>query len=117
MGRSNIYFFTLLAFVLLQLPTGFATNMPMFLVFRYLSGFAGSPALATGGASIIDMYPPAQTAYGITIFSWFGICGPVFGPIVGGFSAQAEGWRITIWIISWFGFHAGRGLLCDAGDW
>jgi len=102
-GRSRIYLWTLLAFVLLQLPTGYAVNMPMFLVFRYLCGFAGSPALTTGGASIIDVYSPTQAAYGIAVYGWCGICGPVFGPILGGFSARAEGWRITIWIIAWLG--------------
>lgn len=54
LGRGGIYFWTLLAFVLLQLPTGFAVNMPMFLVFRLLTGFFGSPCLATGGATIAD---------------------------------------------------------------
>lgn len=100
-GRRSIYFFTTLAFVLLQLPTGFAVNLPMFLSFRWLAGFAGSPALATGGATISDMYQPGQVAYGIALWGSFGICGPVFGPVLGGFAAQAEGWRMTIWIISW----------------
>ncbi|KIV85784.1 hypothetical protein PV11_01442 [Exophiala sideris] len=54
-GRSGIYFWTFLFFVLLQLPTGYAVNMPMFLVFRYITGFLGSPALATGGATIADI--------------------------------------------------------------
>ncbi|KAJ4191015.1 hypothetical protein NW755_005226 [Fusarium falciforme] len=38
-GRSRIYFWTLFAFVLLELPTGYATNMAMLLVFRFLTGF------------------------------------------------------------------------------
>ena len=29
------------------------------------------------------------------------ICGPVLGPLVGGFAAQAEGWTWTIWILLW----------------
>jgi DHA1 family multidrug resistance protein-like MFS transporter len=102
-GRSNIYFFTLMGFVLLQLPTGYAVNMPMLLVFRFLTGFLGSPALATGGATISDVYQPASVSAAIPIWGWFGICGPVFGPIIGGFAARAEGWRMTIWILSWLG--------------
>jgi DHA1 family multidrug resistance protein-like MFS transporter len=101
LGRSSIYFWTLLAFVLLQLPTGFATNMPMFLVFRLLSGFTGSPALATGGATVVDMYDPAHVPYAICIYAFFGVGGPVFGPILGGFVATAKGWRWTIWVITW----------------
>ncbi|OTB09775.1 hypothetical protein K445DRAFT_311111 [Daldinia sp. EC12] len=101
LGRSPLYFWTFLAFILLQLPTGFAVNMPMFLVFRVLTGFLGSPPLATGGATIVDMYDPASAGYGICILSSFGVLGPVFGPIIGGFAAPAKGWRWTIWIFTW----------------
>ncbi|KAI6091792.1 benomyl/methotrexate resistance protein [Hypoxylon rubiginosum] len=101
LGRSPLYFWTFLAFILLQLPTGFAVNMPMFLVFRVLTGFLGSPPLATGGATIIDMYDAGRASYGICILSSFGVLGPVFGPIIGGFAAPAEGWRWTIWIFTW----------------
>ncbi|KAF8865556.1 MFS general substrate transporter [Acephala macrosclerotiorum] len=100
-GRSGIYFYTLLAFVLLQLPTGYAINMPMFLTFRFLTGFFGGPVLATGGATIADMYPPSKISYGICIWGAFGILGPVLGPLVGGFAAQAKGWRWTIWELTW----------------
>lgn len=100
-GRTSIYVFTLLAFVLLNLPTGFAVNMPMFLVFRLLTGFCGSPSLATGGATITDMYDPAMVGYGICIWGSFGVCGPVLGPILGGVTAPVKGWRWTIWIVTW----------------
>lgn len=102
-GRRSIYFWTLLIFVLLQLPTGFAADMPMFLIFRVLTGFFGSPALATGGGTITDMYDSAGSAYGICILGFFGVCGPVFGPIVGGFLAPVKGWRWTIWVVAWLG--------------
>lgn len=75
LGRNDIYFWTFTAFVLLQLPTGFAINMPMFLISRTMTGFLGSPALATGGSTLADMYSPAATAYGICIWGAFGILG------------------------------------------
>lgn len=100
-GRSRIYFWTLFIFVLLQLPTGYATNMPMLLVFRFLTGFFGGPVLATGGATILDIYPPAEVPYWIGIFGASGVLGPVLGPLVGGFAAQAKGWRWTIWELAW----------------
>lgn len=100
-GRTRIYLWTLFVFVLFQLPTGYAINTPMLLVFRFLSGFFGSPVLATGGATIIDIYPPAEVPYWIGIFGACGVLGPVFGPLVGGFAAQAEGWRWNIWELAW----------------
>lgn len=90
-GRSRIYFWTLFACVLLQLPTGYAVNIVMLLIFRFLTGFVGEPVVATGGVTLIDIYPPAEVPYWIGIFGTCCVLGPVLGPLVGGFAAQAEG--------------------------
>lgn len=97
LGRSGIYFWTLLAFVLLQLPVGLAPDMPVFFVFRLLAGFCGSPCLSTGGGTLADLYDGARVAYALCIWAAAGVGGPVFGPIVGGYLAPARGWRWTIW--------------------
>jgi DHA1 family multidrug resistance protein-like MFS transporter len=101
LGRTGIFFWTLFAFILLQLPTGFAVNMRMFLVFRVLTGFCGSPCLAMGGGTFVDIYDPAKVSYMICIWSSAGVFGPVFGPLIGGFLAPAKGWRWTIWLFTW----------------
>lgn len=101
LGRSNLYLWTLLVFCLLSLGAGFAVNMPMFLVFRLIQGFFGGPSLINAAATIGDMYDPARTAYGVCIWAAWAVCGPVFGPIIGGFAAPAMGWRWTIWIYTW----------------
>ena len=46
-GRSPIYILTLIVFVVLQVPTALASNLGMLLAFRFLTGFFGSPVLAT----------------------------------------------------------------------
>lgn len=53
--------------------------------------------LATGGASIGDMYRPQKRAYGIAIWGIAAICGPVLGPLIGGFAVEAKGWTWAIW--------------------
>jgi MFS transporter, DHA1 family, multidrug resistance protein len=67
-GRNPIYISTLALFVVLQVPTALATNFGMLLAFRFITGFVGSPSLATGGASIGDMYNPAHRTYGIAVW-------------------------------------------------
>ena len=47
------------------------------------------------------MYKPAKRAYAIGIWGISAVCGPVLGPLVGGFAAQANGWRWTIWELLW----------------
>ncbi|TPR01337.1 Sugar (and other) transporter family protein [Aspergillus niger] len=58
-------------------------------------------ATLIGGASLADMFAPRKRAYGIGIWGISAICGPVLGPLVGGFAAQAKGWRWTIWELMW----------------
>lgn len=101
LGRSRIYFYTLLAFILFQLPVGFANNIAVFLIFRFITGFCGSPCLSTGGGTIADIYDPATAASAVCLWASFGIGGPVFGPIIGGYLAPVKGWRWTIWVITW----------------
>lgn len=100
-GRNPVYITTLFVFVLLQIPTALSVNFGMLLAFRFITGFFGSPPLATGGASIADMYSPSKRAYGIGLWGIGAILGPVLGPLIGGFAVEAEGWRWTIWELMW----------------
>jgi multidrug resistance protein len=89
-GRMPVYIFTLAMFVVLQVPTALATNYGMLMAFRFLTGFFGSPILATGGATIADIYAPKKRAYGMTLWGVFATCAPSLGPLVGGFAAHAR---------------------------
>ncbi|KAI9844360.1 MAG: hypothetical protein M1837_005664 [Sclerophora amabilis] len=100
-GRNPVYLGTLVVFVVLQLAVIYAENFGMLLAFRFITGFVGSPVLATGGASISDMYTPPKRAYGISVWGLAAICGPVLGPLVGGFAAESKGWTWTIWELMW----------------
>jgi len=40
----------------------------MLFAFRFLTGFFGSPVLATGGASLADMYVSRKKAYAVAIW-------------------------------------------------
>ena len=67
-GRGPIYVVTLAVFVGLQPAVAEAPNFGALLAFRFLTGFVGGPPLATGGASIADLYSPSKRAYGIGIW-------------------------------------------------
>lgn len=100
-GRNPVYILTLAVFVIFQVPTALATNFGMLLAFRFLTGFFGSPVLATGGATLSDIYSPRKRPYPIGIWGISAVCGPTLGPLVGGFAAQAKGWTWTIWELMW----------------
>jgi MFS transporter, DHA1 family, multidrug resistance protein len=108
-GRNPIYLATLIVFVALQAPTALAENFGMLLAFRFLTGFFGSPVLATGGASLADIWRPAKRAYAMSLWGIAAVSGPTLGPVVGGFAAQygfVEGgftakWTWPIWVLMW----------------
>lgn len=100
-GRNPIYILTLIVFVAFQVPTALAKNFGMLLAFRFLTGFFGSPALATGGASIGDLFSPAKRTYGLGIWGIGAVSGPTLGPLIGGFAAEANGWKWPIWELMW----------------
>ncbi|PVH87179.1 putative caffeine resistance protein 5 [Cadophora sp. DSE1049] len=100
-GRNPIYIGTLVIFVFFQFGVIYAKNFGMLLAFRFLTGFFGSPVLATGGASLANMYRPAKRAYAIAVWGLAAICGPVLGPLIGGFAAQHKGWKWPIWELLW----------------
>jgi MFS transporter, DHA1 family, multidrug resistance protein len=68
-GRNPTYMFTLFLFVVLQVPAFTATNWSTLMAMRFLTGFLGSPALATAGASIADVWSPMYAPYGIALWS------------------------------------------------
>ena len=73
----------------------------MLLAFRFITGLVGSPVLATGGATISDIYEPRKQAYGIGVWGISAVFGPALGPLIGGFAAENKGWKWTIWELMW----------------
>ncbi|KAK0927939.1 GTPase-activating protein [Friedmanniomyces endolithicus] len=108
-GRNPVYLGTLVVFVAFQVPTALASNFGMLLAFRFLTGFFGSPVLATGGASMADLYTPKKRAYAMSIWGISAVCGPTLGPLVGGFAVQygpikgdiSAPWTWPIWELMW----------------
>jgi len=100
-GRMPIYVITLALFILLQIPTALATNYGMLMAFRFITGFVGSPIIATGGASVADIYNAKKRPYGITLWGVFAASAPSLGPLLGSFSSHIKGWRWTMWESMW----------------
>lgn len=76
-GRNPPYMITMGIFVILCVPTALVENFAGLLVLRFLQGFFGSPCLATGGASLQDMYSLIKLPYVLCIWAFAATCGPV----------------------------------------
>ncbi|KAL4941802.1 major facilitator superfamily domain-containing protein [Aspergillus oleicola] len=107
-GRNPVYIYTLLVFTFFQFAVVYAKDFGILLAFRFLTGVLGSPVLATGGASLGDIWHPIIRDYMIAVWGAIAIAAPVVGPLIGGFASQAKGWTWTIWELLWLSRRAQR---------
>ena len=104
-GRAIPYVISLLIFVILQIPTALVKNIAGFMILRFLAGLFGSPPLATGGASVQDIWTPMTAPLAMGLWGISASAGPVLGPLVGAFATEGflktslgtGAWRWTIW--------------------
>ncbi|GAA6044422.1 hypothetical protein JCM8097_003063, partial [Rhodosporidiobolus ruineniae] len=108
LGRNPVYWGTLAVFIIFQVPIVRPTNLTCLLIFRFLTSFFGSPALATGGASLGDIYSATHLPYAMAIWSVGAVCGPILGPVIAGFPAMLRSWKWPIYELIWM---SGFGLL------
>ncbi|KAH0532295.1 hypothetical protein TsFJ059_001005 [Trichoderma semiorbis] len=100
-GRNPVYIVTMFLFVIISIPTAFAPNYPGLMVLRFLQGFFGSPCLASGGASLGDMYSLMALPYAMMSWVAAAYCGPALGPLLSGFAVPAESWRWSLFESLW----------------
>ncbi|CAI7616710.1 unnamed protein product [Penicillium manginii] len=100
-GRNPVYIITMFLFVIISIPTAFVGNFPGLLVLRFLQGFFGSPCLASGGASIGDMYSLISLPYAMMAWVSAAYCGPALGPLLSGFAVPVKGWRWSLYESIW----------------
>ncbi|KAF6795011.1 Transporter mfs1-like protein 1 [Colletotrichum musicola] len=100
-GRNPIYIVTMLIFVIVSIPAPLVDNYAGLMVLRFLQGLFGSPCLASGAASLGDMY--SLLSLPISLVAWVSAayCGPALGPLLSGYSVPAMGWRWSLWEILW----------------
>lgn len=68
-GRNPPYMITFAIFVIVSVPCALVDNFAGLLVLRFLQGFFGSPCLATGGASLQDMYSLIKLPYVLSLWA------------------------------------------------
>ncbi|KAJ5382911.1 Major facilitator superfamily domain general substrate transporter [Penicillium concentricum] len=100
-GRNPVYIVTMFLFVIISIPTAVVNNFAGLLVLRFLQGFFGSPCLASGGASIGDLYSLMSLPYAMMAWVSAAYCGPALGPLLSGFAVPIKGWRWSLFESIW----------------
>lgn len=98
-GRRAVYIVSIPIAALFTLGAGLSRNMASLAICRFFAGFFGSPVLAVGAGTNVDLWPVRDRAIAASLFMLAPFLGPAIGPAVGGFAAQYKGWRWTQWPI------------------
>jgi len=100
-GRNPPYIATFAIFVILTIPGALTNSFAGLLIVRFLLGFFGSPSLATGPATLQDMFRLIKVPYLLSFWAGAATFGPALGPVVGAYTVQARNWRWTQWEMLW----------------
>jgi DHA1 family multidrug resistance protein-like MFS transporter len=101
LGRNVPYLSSFFIFVIISVPTALVKNYPGLMILRFLQGFFGSPCLASGGASMADMYADIDIPMGLTGWVAAAYGGPALGTLLSAYSVPVKGWRWAMWEILW----------------
>ncbi len=92
-GRKLFVLTGMIIFVLASAGCGFATSMPMLILFRGIQGVGGGLVQSSVITTMGDLFSPAQRAKYIVIFMGSGAVASLSGPTVGGIVTDQLGWR------------------------
>ncbi|EKG15179.1 Major facilitator superfamily [Macrophomina phaseolina MS6] len=92
-GRLPVYRVCTVITVAFLIGCAQAKNLGMFLVFRLITGIAGSGPGTIGGGTIADVMAPENRGKAMGAFAMGPLMGPVLGPLMSGFIAQYLDWR------------------------
>src|SRR6185437_13751416 len=93
LGSKILYTGALIVFVAGSLFCGLAWNLPTLILARVIQAFGGGALNPIGMAMISDAFHPKERAKAIGYWGVGAVCGPAFGPTLGGFLTDQISWR------------------------
>lgn len=100
-GRNLPYLISFVLFLVISIVTAVVANKSFaaLIVMRLLQGFFGSPILASGGASLEDIYDCNALPYAYVYWIAAMYCGPALGPLISSYAVFSD-WRWPLWEIA-----------------
>jgi MFS transporter, DHA2 family, multidrug resistance protein len=110
-GNVRVFVVCTLLFTLTSWLCGIAINFEMLLIARFFQGFLSGPLVPLSQSLLLMYNPPRLHKVAMTVWSLVGVCGPVFGPLIGGYFSFNYSWR---WI---FYVNIPIGLISAIATW
>ena len=80
-------------FSVASLLCGTATTLEELILYRVLQGILGAPITPLSQAIILSSFERRQHTLATAVWGIGVVCGPIVGPTIGGFVAEAYNWR------------------------
>ena len=89
-GRRVVFLFAISLFGIFNIACAVSPNVPVFMLFRFLSGCCGSPGITNAGGVLVDIWPQNYRTVPWALMTLGGSFGPILAPLAGGFIAQVS---------------------------
>jgi DHA2 family multidrug resistance protein len=92
-GRKRFYMICVAIFTISSVFCGFATSLPMMIVFRVLQGVGGGGLAPTEQSIFADSFPPAMRSQAFALYGLTVVVAPAIGPALGGWLTDNYSWH------------------------
>ncbi|CAI0653760.1 unnamed protein product, partial [Colletotrichum noveboracense] len=99
-GRLIIYHVNSVLFIISNVACALSVNLPMLIIFRFVTGLVGSSPLSLGPASVADIFKIEERGKALALWNLPVLLGPAIGPLVGSYLAAATSWRWNLWFLA-----------------
>ncbi|BDU78125.1 DHA2 family efflux MFS transporter permease subunit [Mesoterricola sediminis] len=97
-GRKRFYLVCLAVFTLASLASGLAPTLWFLILMRVIQGLAGGAMVPMSQAITLDAFPEEEKGYGAALYGMGAICGPIAGPLLGGWLTDNWSWPWIFYI-------------------
>jgi DHA2 family multidrug resistance protein len=105
-GARNVMVWSVFIFTVGTLMCGLATSLESLVLWRIVQGGGGAPLVPLGQTILLNVFPSAKHGLAISVFGVANMAGPVIGPSLGGYIAEAWSWRWVFFLTVPFGVAA-----------
>ena len=98
LGNRNLFLGGLVIFVVSSVLCGMAWSGPALIFFRVLQGLGSGPISPMSMVFLTQVFPPQQRGFAMGLYGLGISCGPVLGPVLGGYVTEYFNWRMVFYM-------------------
>ena len=98
LGNRNLFLCGLVIFVTSSILCGMAWSGHALIFFRVLQGIGSGPISPMSMVFLTQVFPPRQRGFAMGLYGLGISCGPVIGPVLGGYVTEYFNWRMVFYM-------------------